>query len=75
LNYWAIYIEDKSYLILSGCKSKSEQLLTSVEKREQNIDSLAHYKSSTIDYIKRKKGSIYLLDSNGKILDSINSTK
>ncbi|MCD2496632.1 sensor histidine kinase, partial [Staphylococcus aureus] len=48
---------------------------TSVEKREQKIDSLAHYKSSTIDYIKRKKGAIYLLDSNGKILDSINSTK
>lgn len=75
LNYWAINIEDKSYLLLSGWKSKSEQLLTSVEKREQKIDSLAHYKSSTIDYIKRKKGAIYLLDSNGKILDSINSTK
>ncbi|MGG5775339.1 two-component system sensor histidine kinase YvrG [Bacillus subtilis] len=75
LNYWAINIEDKSYLLLSGWKSKSEQLLTSVEKREQKIDSLAHYKSSTVDYIKRKKGAIYLLDSNGKILDSINSTK
>lgn len=75
LNYWAINIEDKSYLLLSGWKSKSEQLLTSVEKREQKIDSLAHYKSSTIDYIKREKGAIYLLDSNGNILDSINSTK
>ncbi|KAF1678365.1 HAMP domain-containing sensor histidine kinase [Bacillus mexicanus] len=75
VNYWAINIEDKSYLLLSGWKSKSEQLLTSVRKREQKIDSLSHYKSSTIEYIKRQKGAIYLLDSNGKILDSMNSTK
>ncbi|MCY8519980.1 sensor histidine kinase [Bacillus atrophaeus] len=75
LNYWTVTIEDDTYLILFGWKSESEQLLTYIENQEKPIDSLKDYKVSTKDCIKQEKGAVYLLNDDGKLIDSLNSTK
>ncbi|KMM56211.1 histidine kinase [Bacillus glycinifermentans] len=71
VNFWSANLNGKDYVILFGWESKSDTILSYLEKEEKNPSSLSSYKKSTLDFIKKNKGSVYLFNEKGKLLQSI----
>ncbi|MDN5388523.1 MULTISPECIES: sensor histidine kinase [Bacillus] len=71
VNFWSANFNDEDYVILFGWESKSDTILSYLEKEEKNMADLSSYKKSTLDFIKKNKGSVYLFSEKGKMLDSV----
>ena len=71
VNFWSANFNGEDYVILFGWESKSDTILSYLEKEEKDMADLSSYKKSTLDFIKKNKGSVYLFSEKGKMLDSI----
>ncbi|ASB90748.1 HAMP domain-containing sensor histidine kinase [Bacillus sonorensis] len=71
VNFWSANLNDKDYVILFGWESKSDTILSYLEKEEKDPASLSSYKKSTLDFIKKNNGSVYLFNEKGTLLQSV----
>lgn len=70
--YWSASISDNEYIVLFGKEPKSEYILNYIKKNEKSRTAFDSFDSSTLEYIKDLKGSVYLFDQNGRYIDDIN---
>ncbi|MFN2744242.1 sensor histidine kinase [Bacillus sp. z60-18] len=71
VNFWSASIHDKDYVIIFGWESKSDTILSYLEREEKDLADISSYKQSTLDFIKKNNGSVYLFNEKGTLLQSV----
>ncbi|NPC94141.1 HAMP domain-containing histidine kinase [Bacillus sp. WMMC1349] len=73
VNYWSANFNDHDYIILFGWESKSDKILSHLLREEKDVKTLSSYKKSSLQFIKENKGSVYVFNIKGQLIDSLNA--